>query len=358
MHSFLHRIAPVQEFLLQQELDAALIMEPHDRRYLSGFTGSTGYVILTKQEPYFLADFRYVEQAQQQCTGLKIISITGESDMLAFMKKRGLRRLAVETSFISVQLYQRLQDAGVISIKNVDPLIQRLRMVKEPEELACIRRACEITDIAFAELLPQIHEGMSESDIDFILQTNMRKYPEVERMAERFIVASGEHGSLPHGIAGARKIRKGDLITMDFGCNCGGYWSDVTRTVCLGKASAQQREIYEITLRAQTAAIAFAAAGKTGREVDRVARDIIANAGYGAYFGHGLGHSFGLDIHENPRCAQNEAGDLVLDPGMIITIEPGIYLPGKMGVRIEDDILITDTGCENLTGANKHLIEL
>ncbi len=358
MQGFLHRITPVRQLIQQQELDAALVMEPANRRYISGFTGSTGYGVITAEEQYFLVDFRYVEQAAQQCTDYSIVSITGEDDMLDFLHSHGFTRLAVETDHVSMRLAARLKDAGVVYTEAVESTIKECRMVKEEEEIRWIRRACEITDIAFEQLLPQIHAGMTESDIDFILQSAMRRYPEVERMAERFIVASGPRGSLPHGIASQRKICQGDLITMDFGCNCGGYWSDVSRTVCLGRASNQQREIYETTLLAQSAAIAFVAAGKTGREVDRTARDVITNAGYGENFGHGLGHSFGLDIHENPRCAQNAAGDIVLKPGMIVTIEPGIYLPGRMGVRIEDDILVTENGCEVLSRSDKQLIEL
>ena len=359
MQSFLHRIKPVREFIDANKLDAALVMEPADRRYLCGFTGSTGYVLITPEKQYFLADFRYVEQASQQCVGYEIVSITGEDDMFRFLSSHKLQRLALETSFVSMRLECLLREQGMTCAMQIDDVIKRSRMIKEPEEFAWIKRACEITEIAFNQLLPEIHAGMKENDIDFLLQMNMRRYPEVERMAEKFIVASGERGSLPHGIASERVIREGDMITMDFGCNCGGYWSDVSRTVCIGKASERQREIYDITWKAQHEAILFAAAGKTGRQVDRAARDIIADAGYGENFGHGLGHSFGLDIHENPRCAQNQAGDIVLEPGMIITIEPGIYLPGQMGVRIEDDLLITETGNSVLSYGDTHdLIEI
>ena len=177
-------------------------------------------------------------------------------------------------------------------------------------------------------------------------------------MAERFIVASGPRGSMPHGLASERALCEHEFVTVDFGCNCGGYWSDVTRTVCVGEPSAKQREIYEIVLAAQNAAISLAAPGKTGRELDSAARKIITDAGYGAYFGHNLGHSFGLNIHEAPQCAQNENGDIPLQPGMIITAEPGIYIPQFGGVRIEDDILITENGCVDLTQADKQLIVL
>ena len=260
---------------------------------------------------------------------------------------------------MSLRFLERLKEnCKITDIESVDEILAELRMIKDQEELKKIQRACEITDLAFAYVLPRIREGMSEADVDRILQDYMRQYPEVDCMADRFIVASGEHGALPHGIAGERKIRKGDFITMDFGCNCHGYWSDVTRTVCLGKANAKQKEIYEITLEAQNASIAAIAPGKTGKEIDKVARDLITQRGYGEYFGHGLGHSFGLEIHEAPRFSQNQACDIPIKPGMIMTVEPGIYLPDFGGVRIEDDIIVTEIGCINLTKAEKELIEL
>lgn len=163
---------------------------------------------------------------------------------------------------------------------------------------------------------------------------------------------------MPHGLASGRTICDHEFVMVDFGCNCGGYWSDVTRTVCVGEPNAKQREIYETVLAAQNAAILLAAPGKTGRELDNAARTLIADAGYGEYFGHNLGHSFGLNIHEAPQCARNQNGDIPLQPGMIVTIEPGIYIPQFGGVRIEDDILITENGCENLTRADKQLIIL
>lgn len=353
------RFKYIQKFVAEQGLDAALINNPANRRYLSGFTGSTGYVLLTPTESLFFADFRYLEQAQNECAGYEIVSINGEDDLFAYLKDNNFKKLGVEEKSMTLSFANALRvRSGIKTMLGIDGEIANLRMVKDNQELSKIRRACEITDLAFADILTQIREGMTEAEIDYELQSYMRKFLEVEKMAERFIVASGERGSLPHGIAGARKVQKGDFITMDFGCNCGGYWSDVTRTVCLGRATDKQREIYSVVLAAQQAALDLVKPGITGRMVDLAARNVIEKAGYGQYFGHGLGHSFGLDIHEAPRFAPNAQGDIVLKPGMVMTVEPGIYIPGWGGVRIEDDIIITENGHINLTTACKELIEI
>ncbi|NBK91976.1 aminopeptidase P family protein [bacterium 1XD21-13] len=353
------RILRIREVLRERELDAALIFSPPNRRYLCGFAGSTGYVVITETHCSFLVDFRYQEQAKDQCPGWELVKITGEPDVFSWLKEQGLQRLGVEHDFMTLRFSSLLAEKGQVSVtEDISDVLLELRMVKDEEELRRIRGACEITDLAFEHVLTRIGEGMTEVEIDSMLQSFMRAYPEVERMADRFIVASGEHGALPHGIAGERRVRRGEFITMDFGCCFQGYWSDVTRTVCLGRAGERQREIYQVTLEAQEEAIRAISPGKTGREIDRIARNVIRKTGYGEYFGHGLGHSFGLEIHESPRFAQNEAGDIPLKPGMILTVEPGIYIPGFGGVRIEDDIIITEDGCIDLTKAPKQLIEI
>lgn len=353
------RVLKLQETIKERGLDAILVFGPANRRYLSGFAGSTGYAVITEDRSDFLVDFRYWEQAAEQCPGWNIVKIMGEADVFAYLREHHIEKLGLEKNFVTIRFSELLLRACDITVvEEIDDVLTKLRMVKDKDELSRIKRACEITDLAFEHILTQIREGMTEAEIDCILQGYMKAYPEVDGMAPRFIVASGEHGALPHGIAGERRIQRGDLITMDFGCNCLGYWSDITRTVCLGKANEKQKEIYAITLKAQEAAIAAVRAGKTGKEIDTVARDVITLAGYGEYFGHGLGHSFGLEIHEVPRCSQNLACDIPLEPGMIMTIEPGIYIPGFGGVRIEDDIVVTKDGCMNLTKAAKELIEL
>lgn len=359
MQTTYSRVARLQAYLKQESLDAAFVFDSDNRRYLSGFRGSTGYVVVTQKNALFFTDFRYTQQAGEQCPGLEIVSIRSEADVISYLASHTLRRLGLVEAETSVRLYKALK-TGIEHLETaaIDSELLRLRMVKDAQECASIRKACEITDLAFSAMCEMIRPGMTEAEVDRFLQDYMRGFLEVERMAERFIVASGPRGSMPHGLASGRTICDHEFVTVDFGCNCGGYWSDVTRTVCVGEPDAKQREIYETVLAAQNAAILLAAPGKTGRELDHAARTLIADAGYGEYFGHNLGHSFGLNIHEAPQCARNQNGDIPLQPGMIVTIEPGIYIPQFGGVRIEDDILITENGCENLTRADKQLIIL
>ena len=352
------RIQPLQRLLAERGIDAALICQPENRRYYSGFTGSTGYVLLTAEAALFLTDFRYTEQAARQCPGFSIVSITPECSLFDHLSRMGLHTLAVEEAFISLAFSRALEQRSLQLSADLGPLIRAQRWIKDREELACIRRACEITDRAFDHILSFIRPGVTEAEINLELQFTMLRQPGVERTADRFIVASGPRGSMPHGIATDRPVQAGELITMDFGCCYQGYWSDLTRTVCVGKASQEQRTIYNCVLEAQRRAIGAIRPGITGRAVDRVAREYISGCGHGDHFGHGLGHSFGLEIHEPPRCAPNEEGDIPLAPGMIMTVEPGIYIEGLGGVRIEDDVVVTEDGCELLSGCRRELIEL
>lgn len=340
-------------------LDAILVFSPANRRYLCGFAGSTGYCVIREGRFCFLVDSRYTLQAGQQCPGWELVAIRGEEDVFDWLRDQGITALGIEADFVTLRFAALLQSrAGITRTQDVSAPLETMRMRKDAAELDAIAEACRLTDLAFEAFCAQVRPGMTEAAIDALLQGFFRQYPQVDRTAERFIVASGPRGALPHGIAGSRPVEKGDFITIDFGCCCYGYWSDVTRTVCLGKASPWQKEIYDVTLEAQNQAIAAVRPGLTGRQIDRIARDIIGKAGYGDYFGHGLGHSFGLEIHENPRLAPNAMGDIPLEEGMILTVEPGIYLPDRGGVRIEDNLVVTADGCRNFTGAPKSLLEL
>ncbi len=349
----------IRKFIKENNVDAALITSSTNRRYISGFKGSTGFVLITNELCLFLTDFRYVEQAKIQCPLFNVVSIKGEDDLFAYLKNNNLQTLAIETDFVSITFNEKLLNkASIKQYVAIDTILRQVRMIKTKLEIDNIKQALKITGIAYENLLNKVKVGMSETQVDAILQNEMRQHEGVERMAEKFIVASGVNGVLPHGVATDKIIEKGDLVTIDFGCNYNGYWSDITRTFCMGKASDKQHEIYNIVLNAQESALKYVKSGITGRQVDSVARQVIKQAGYGEFFGHGLGHSMGLDVHENPRFAQNEAGDIELLPGMVMTVEPGIYIPDFGGVRIEDNIVITENGCENLTNIDKKLIEI
>ena len=233
--------------------------------------------------------------------------------------------------------------------------LDALRQVKDADEIALIRRACAIADEGFAHIIRYIQPGMTEMEVAAELEHYMRTLGS-ERPAFQTIIASGVRGSLPHGVASDRVIARGELVTMDFGAVCAGYHSDITRTICVGRADARQREIYDAVLSAQMRALAALRPGVTGIEVDRVARDSLAEKNFEQYFGHGLGHSLGLEIHEEPRLSK--AGKHIMQPNMLITDEPGVYIPGWGGIRIEDTVLITADGSEPLTRAPKEFIEI
>ena len=340
--------------------EALLITDPYNMRYLSGFRGGEGMLYLTEERRVLITDSRYTEAAGK------------ETDFEVIEENRGHRRLTIlrellqETGASSAgyeDLSMRCAEfaalrQGLPEVKSWIPLgacVDSLRQIKSPEEIACMRKAESIGDQAFAALLPLLKPGMTELEAAAELEYQMKK-----RGAQGFsfdtIMASGIHSSMPHAIPSEKKLETGDFITMDFGCTYHGYCSDMTRTVVLGKADEKQKEIYHIVLRAQQAALDLIRAGLPGSRIDREARGIIEEAGYGACFGHGLGHSVGLFIHEEPRLSPGD--DTVLEPGMIETVEPGIYVPGFGGVRIEDMVAVTENGCENLTCSPKELIEL
>lgn len=356
----IERAQGVYAHLAAHSADAALVFGPENRRWYTGFTGSIGYaVFLADKRAVFFTDTRYTIQACGQCGGYQILPLENENSLFAYMKKHKVRRLAVEEVVLSWRFGQALlREGGVAEFVPLDEVIRRGRMRKSPEEIALLRAACRHTDAAFAHILTAIRPGMTEADINFELQTSLRRQADVESVMDRYIVASGPRGSMPHGVASGRPVQRGDFITMDYGCRVGGYWSDMTRTVCLGAPSPKQREMYEVVRVAQQAGVAAARAGKTGRQVDAVARAIIKEAGYGDNFGHGLGHGLGLAVHEAPRLAPTPEGDRVLEAGMVVTVEPGVYIEGLGGVRIEDDIVLTETGCEVLTQSPRELIEL
>ena len=310
----------------QTGIEAVLVFKPENRKYLSGFSGSSGYVVLTAAENYFVTDFRYEEQAAAECPGFTIKITDPGYTVFSFLKELGIKSLGIEEGYASVSFKEKLDDLlPGLQVRHAEDLIKGLRMRKDEQEAALIRKACEITDAALSQVLGMIKPGISEREISTELQYYMKKRG-AEATPDTFIIASGARASLPHGKATDKLIEKGDFVTLDIGCRYQGYWSDMTRTVVVGKASEKQREIYDIVFNAQAKINGILRPGILGADADRIAREYISRAGYGAEFGHGLGHGLGMEMHELPRLAQTEEGNILLEPGAVVTNEPGIYI--------------------------------
>lgn len=337
------------------ELDAIAISSPANRFYLSGFASSAGTVFITKDAGYFIVDSRYIEAAGQAIGHLEVLrgSLPTHRDLAELCRRHNVKRLGFEDLELTVAVYNiyREQLAGVELVPVGDAVIRQRRR-KDPAEQALIRRAQSITDLAYADLLGFISEGKTERDCAKFLEDAMARHG-ATGLAFPTIAVAGSNSSRPHGVPSDNVLREGDFMTMDFGAVYNGYRSDMTRTVAVGYATDEMMLVYQTVLKAQETAIAMARPGAVCSEVDKAARDVIAAAGYGEHFGHSLGHSFGIDIHESPRFAAGD--DSVLEPGVCITVEPGIYLPGRFGVRIEDNLIITEEGCENITTSPKQL---
>lgn len=340
---------------------AIAVHDPSNMFYLTeGYTGE-GLVYLSVARRVIVTDFRYTEQAERQAPGFTVEMTekdrTANQVLAELAREDGINELQAETNYLSADDYEELRGAmgEEISCVSLNKAPQLLRQVKTPAEVVAIRKACDITTEAFNAILPKIREGMTEKELQIELDYTMLRLG-ADDFAFDTIIASGENGSLCHAIPGSRTLKNGDMITMDFGAKVNGYCSDMTRTVALGQPSAEMRLVYDTVLRAQSMCEDALAAGKKGSEVDRLAREYIDARGYAGRFGHGLGHSVGIDIHEDPRLSP--ACHDVLKAGVVITVEPGIYLPGVGGVRIENTCLIRENGCTPLTTADKQLIIL
>lgn len=352
------RLAKLREKLAASHLDAAFIYSKENRRYISGFTGTTGYVLVTADKAYFITDFRYKDQARQQCKDFEVI-IHGSS-LLETVKETVasnlIKTIGIEDSFMTVVFFENLKNALAGSeLLPLKDIMDNLRLYKDAEEIECIAKAAAIADEAFAHILTFIKPGLTEREVAVELEYFCKKKGATE-MSFDSIVASGVRSSLPHGVYSDKVINSGEFLTLDFGCVYNGYCSDMTRTVFVGKADEKQKEIYHIVLEAQQKALENIKPGMLGKEVDKIARDIIAAMGYGENFGHGLGHGVGLAVHEEPRLSP--LGDKTLQANMVVTDEPGIYIAEYGGVRIEDLVLVTEGGCKVLSNSPKHFIEL
>ena len=342
------------------ELDGILITSGVNRRYYTGFPSSAGTLLVTRQASTFVIDSRYFEAAQAaigDCTVVLQGSLYQQIQELC--GKQGAKTLGIESESVSVGDYLRYQqllpglelpmDSGVSAV------IEKQRRVKSRLEIDSMQAAQRIAEDVFRHICTFIGPGVSELQIDREMSRYARELGS-EANSFSYIVASGPNGSRPHAVPGERKIEKGDLITMDYGCMVDGYCSDMTRTVAVGQVSAKQREVYDLVLQAQIAALAVIKPSMVCRDVDKVARDMIDATEYKGLFGHGLGHSLGLEVHENPRFSP--ADDTVLEPGFVLSVEPGVYVPGELGVRIEDVIVVTEDGHRNLMTLPKEMLVL
>ncbi|MGI6118986.1 MAG: M24 family metallopeptidase [Desulfosporosinus sp.] len=350
------RLQRMRQKMQEEKIDAYVVIRPENGRYLSGFTGGEATLYITAGKAFLMTDFRYLEQARSETSGFEIIK-TGQ-DHFASLAEIGqqAQRVGFEGDFITYVGYRKLKNAlPQAELLSLPELVSDLRAVKDQTEFELLRKAVMIADDAFANVLRLLEIGQTEEEIGINLEFFMRRAG-ASGGSFPFIVASGVRSALPHGTSSSKQIQLGEFLTMDFGAIYQGYCSDITRTVFLGEPADKHREVYALVLAAQQAGIAAVAPERTGKEVDAAARKIIKEAGYGDYFGHGLGHSVGLAVHEEPNLNMRE--ERRLKPGMVMTVEPGIYIPGWGGVRIEDIVLVTDNGCEVLTKAPKELIIL
>ncbi len=347
------RLTALRTRLAGDDLDGYITFLEQDFSYLAGFSGDAGALVVGRDDALLLTDSRYIETAQAEVRGARTAQhgVPMTQDIAQAVREMGGERWGFDATAVTFDIYQRLQEKGVPLVPTRGVVLS-LRMVKDEEEIAKLRRACSIAADALEEAIDRVRPGMKERDIALWLEVRMREMG-AQGPAFPFIVASGPRGSLPHATAGERAFQAGDLVTFDVGCRYFGYHSDITRTVALGTPPAELQRVYEVVREAQEAGIAAVRPGAAARDVDAAARRVIEQAGYGERFGHGTGHGVGLEIHEWPQISSRSED--TLEPGMVLTVEPGIYLPGLGGVRIEDTVLVTGEGAQILTVSPKSL---
>ena len=353
---FRKRIENLRKILKSKQ--AVLITDDNNRFYFTGMRSSAGNLLITSDESYLLIDFRYFEKAKKTVTGTKAVLCEKLFEQLTeILESHGIENLLLESDTLTVSAFgvfkKNLDSFEVSASRELSDRINFLRSIKSYQEIQYIKEAQKLTDSTFSYILNRIKPGISEKDVMLDMEFFIRKNGS-EGVAFDFIVVSGKNSSLPHGVPGNKQIEDGDFVTMDFGAVVNGYRSDMTRTVAVGYVSEEQRRVYDTVLRAQLCALDAIKPGVMCKDVDRAARDFIYGAGYKGCFGHGLGHSVGLEIHENPAC--NTKDTTLLQTGMIMTVEPGIYIENQFGVRIEDMVSVTDISNENLTNSPKELI--
>lgn len=353
-----NRLLRLVEALGQSALEGMLVSTPENRRYLSGFTGSAGYLLITKDRAILATDSRYTQQATDQAPDFRVIPAQSGWDwLIESLQKSGISRLGFESEHLTVAEHHRLLDSikqepslTGISLVATSGIVDGLRVVKDPEELTLLQRAIDASDSAMDAVCPTLREGMTEREVAWRMEQAMRNFG-ADSVSFNTIVASGPNGAMPHHRPTDRAIGPGEPIVIDMGAKIGGYCSDITRTVVIGEADETFRKVYDIVLGAQLTAISIVRPDLTGGEGDSLARSVIQEAGYGDNFGHRLGHGVGLAVHEAPRVGPNSADKLTA--GTVFTVEPGIYIPGWGGVRIEDIVLLEDFGARPLSKARK-----
>lgn len=338
-------------------IDGMMITNDQNRRYLTGFTGTAGVVLISQTEAKLITDFRYVDQAASQVENYEIVLYKGSifEEIGKQADSAGITKLGFEENHVTYGLFNKYKEKNEAEMIPTAGVIEEFRMVKNNHEIQIIKQAAAIADAAFSHIINYIRPGLSEIDVNNELEDYMRKQGAVSSAFD-IIIASGYRSALPHGVASDKIIEKGDMVTLDFGAYYQGYRSDITRTVAVGEPDQKLREIYDIVRKALSCGIKELRPDLSASDVDALPRESITAQGYGENFGHGAGHGIGLDIHEEPFFSKRS--DKLIKPGMVVTIEPGIYIPGLGGVRIEDDLVVTNDGNEVLSQSSKELIIL
>ena len=353
------RFAKIAAKLPEYGLDAMMITSAPNRLYATGFKSSAGVAVITAEASYFFVDSRYIEAAGNKIQGAEIREMNKnnpyEQLVGEVIAKHGVKKMGYEESYITVASFNNWKEKLSCELVPATQLVMDLRSIKDEEEIGYMIAAQRIAEKALQEVLNFIKVGRTEKEISAFLQYQLQLNG-AERNSFDPIIVSGPNSSMPHGVPSDKPVNAGDFITMDFGCMLNGYCSDMTRTVAVGHVTEEMDKVYHTVLKAQLAGIAIAKAGTTGKAIHEAAAKVIADAGYGPYFGHGFGHGIGVEVHEQPSA--NPSNDKPMPVGAVISAEPGIYLPGKFGVRIEDCVVIQENDCLNLMKAPKELIIL
>ena len=354
------RLLKIREKLAQKDLDGVLITDEKNQRYATGFAFTDGAVLITRERAFLFTDSRYIEAAEKTVSADIGLRLFGSGKRLSELIKAeleacGVRSIGAEEFSLPHGQYLEYEKLLGLELSPCQSIFYELRASKDEQELEHMRKAQAIAEKALDDVLRIIRPGVTERDIAAEITYRLLKHGGDGNSFDP-IAVSGANSSMPHGVPSDKPVESGDFVTMDFGCLKNGYCSDMTRTVAVGYASEEMKNVYDVVLRAQLEGIKTARAGVSGADIDGAARKVISDAGYGEYFGHAFGHSLGLDIHETPTASPSAKAPMPI--GAVISAEPGVYLPEKFGVRIEDVLILREDGCENITHANKELIIL